>query len=126
MTSWKTRNRRGSVWVEALLTLPILVLSTALAIEVARRAYLEVAFHHFAFLSARASAFRSDKATAVRFLDTALGPTVVMSARSLGEGAQYRFRVHSRYPAFLSFPWRLGRKHHFEVVRECPFPLSSG
>lgn len=114
--------------LEAAISLLVLLLSTTLAVEVTRRAYFELTFHHFVFLAARERAFRSHVPSGAReFLEKALGPKIlrVQHGMELGEGRSFRYRTYYRYPAFASFPWRTGRKHHFEVVRECQFPLLS-
>jgi hypothetical protein len=131
MILWKgLTSRRGSVFLEAVLILPWVLFGNALALEVVRRGYLELVVHHASFLEARAHAFRSGGKTmsvSKDFLKTSLGESAMK--RFLGEviggGENFRYQYFYRYKAFLSFPWKEETKHHFEVVRECKFPLSS-
>lgn len=131
------RSARGSILVEGLAGVTLLLLAACLNLEVVRRAWYEVTLHHAAFLFARSRALgggeERSRRLVRRFLFRALGEA---KARAVGRGLRLGedvdslglvSRVHYRFPAFLRFPYdAAGRKpawtkHHFEVTRRCRF-----
>ena len=100
--------------------------------ELVRRAQLEIALHHGAFLQARNEVLGRSTRESRRELRTWL-------RRSLGEErgrktfaaleiggvpreSGVRSRLHLRYEQFLRFPLGPVTKHHFEITKSCLFP----
>src|SRR5262249_1163511 len=128
-----SRKRRsmthGVVTLEATLTLLPVLLALFLGLELIRRARVAVALHHGAFLPARDAVFRRSPGSRHqrlhRWLANSLGGktrAASVAADIAGRRSGVEARLHYRYPALLSFPWKQGRKHHFEVTQTCLFP----
>ena len=130
------RRCRGAVLLEAAATLLTTLAAALLGVELVRRAHLEVALHHGAFLLARNQVLglgpARNRAELFRWLRRALGDAAgrrVAGALAVDvpPAPGGRARVHLRYPQLLRFAWDGGRrgretKHHFEVTKSCRFP----
>ena len=125
---------KGSLLLEAVFSLPVLVLAVMINFELIRRAQHEVLMQQGAFILARARALGSSSDGARRevrmFFESAYGRE---GARAFWKGLTIQeswkpsgvtVKFHRRYRSFLIFPLKNGFKHHFEITRECHFPLS--
>jgi hypothetical protein len=123
--------QKGSVLIEGVLCIGLILFALTLQIELVRRAGIEILLRHGAFLKARSSVLGSkDPNVPMRFWTGALG-----AQRGQEWMKQSRFEVrrfpgmlrsqaYVSYPSFLKFPWKEGIKHGFEVTRRCRFYLS--
>ena len=125
---------RGSLLLEAVLALPLLVGVSLINIEVVRRARQEVLLEQSAFLFVRARALGASSERALglvsQFVSLALGSD--SAKRYLKQlrieeailAGKWRVKFHQRYRTLLNFPVWDQTKHHYEVTRACHFPFS--
>lgn len=129
---------KGSVLIEGVFSLSLLVFGVILNIELVRRARFEVLLHHGAFLWVRGRALGRSEAEMTRvlrrFWETALGET---AAKALAHAVRTKeaavpgggeVKLFLRYPTFLRFPIEKEKremmKHHFQMTKPCKFPFS--
>ena len=126
--------RQGSVLIEGIMALTLLLLAVCLNLELLRRAQYEVLLHHGAFFLARGKALgvsgRESRHELKLFLERALGRSLgnrlhhftAVDGQVNSSGSTVTLRY--RFPTFLrfEFPNREGQnKHHFELTKVCRF-----
>lgn len=132
----KTANNfvKGSIILETVIVLPILLFTVLLNLELVQRAKWEVVLQHGAFLFVRTrvlgGSHQMAKAQLSNFLTQALGEgkarKFMLNLRLLEQWDPSKLTVkfQHRYRTLLKFPMGNETKHHYEVTRECHFPLS--
>lgn len=125
--------KRGSILIEAVIALPVIITALIFLIDSSRRMALEVALQQVACLRVRAYVLSGQERVhrdTKRFLTKALGDDLGerVLARARYEEKRERGKASSevfyRYPQFLSFQTRRGRSHHDEILKRCTYPLS--